>query len=114
MIFKYGDIIRLKEGVKPQMSLDVESFFSLPDDKNAKIKTYWSLPEEAFEIDVGNVYLKAEYARRLYWNVDAYDEETGLLNINVSYDPEGNVNPGAFCSLVTEEDVNIAMDDEGE
>ena len=104
MKFKYGDIIRLKDDAKPLMSLDAETFFSLPDDKNAKIKTYWSLPEDAFEIDdTGNVYLKSEYAKLLYWGVDAYDEETGLLNINVAHDPEGGVNCGAFCSWIDED-----------
>ena len=108
MKFKYGDIIRLKDDVKPLMSLDADTFFSLPDDKNAKTKTYWSLSEDAFEIDdTGNVYLKSEYAKRFRWNVDAYDEETGLLNINVAYDPEGDVNPGAFCSFITEDDIQI-------
>ena len=106
MKFKYGDIITLKDNVKPVMSLDAETFFSLHDDEKAKVKTYWSLPEYAFEIDdKGNVYLKSEYARRFRWGVDAYDEETGLLNVNVAYDPEGDVNPGAFCSFVGEGDV---------
>ena len=106
MTYKYGDIISLKDNIKPVMSLDAETFFTLPDDEKAKAKTYWSLPEEAFEIDdKGNVYLKSEYAKRFRWGVDAYDEETGLLNINVVYDPEGDVNPGAFCSFITEEDV---------
>ena len=31
MGFKYGDIIILKDGVKPQMSIDKEAFFNLPD-----------------------------------------------------------------------------------
>lgn len=105
---KCGDIIKLKDDVKPRMSLDAETFFSLPDDENAKVKTYWSLPEEAFEIDdIGNVYLKSEYAKRLYWNVDEVidTEEGSLLNINVAFDPEGDVNPGAFCSFITMDDV---------
>lgn len=72
MEFKYGDIISLKDGVMPQMSLDKEIFFSLPDDKDDKIKTYWSLPEDAFETDdMGFVYLKSEYAKKLRWGVDA-------------------------------------------
>lgn len=114
MTFKYGDIITLKDGAKPQMSLDAETFFNLPDDENAKIKTYWSLPEEAFETDdMGCVYLKSEYAKRLRWGVDAvikiHDDFGGYeydrLNINVAYDPEGDVNAGAFCSFVDDGDV---------
>ncbi len=66
MKLKYGDTIRLKDGVKPQMSLDAETFFSLIDDKDAEVKTYWSLPEDAFETDdMGFVYLKSEYAKKL-------------------------------------------------
>ena len=34
MTFSYGDIIVLKDGVKPQMSLDKETFFGLFDDDN--------------------------------------------------------------------------------
>ena len=106
MTFKYGDTIMLKDNAKPVMSLDAETFFGLPDDENAKVKTYWSLPEDAFEIDdMGNVYLKSEYARRFRWGVDAFFEETGILNVNVAFDPEGDVNPGAFCSFVNEEDI---------
>ena len=109
MKFKYGDIIQLKGGIKPQMSLDVETFFSLPDDEKALVKTYWGLPEEAFEIDdMGYVYLKSEYAVRLYWGVDdvtIIDNEYDRLNINVAYDPQGVVNAGAFCSFVNEGDV---------
>lgn len=106
MKFKYGDIIELKDDAKPVMSLDAETFFSLPDDESAKVKTYWGLSEDAFEVDdMGNVYLKSEYAKRFRWGVDSYDEETGLLNINVAYDPEGDVNVGAFCSWVSENDV---------
>lgn len=109
MKFKYGDIIQLKCGAKPQMSLDVETFFSLPDDEKALNKTYWGLPEEAFEIDdLGIVYLKSEYAKRFYWGVDdstRIDDEYERLNINVAYDPQGVVNAGAFCSFVNEEDI---------
>lgn len=109
MKFKYGDIIQLKDGAKPQMSLDVETFFSLPDDEKAQVKTYWGLPEEAFEIDdMGYVYLKSEYAKRLYWGVDdvtRIDNEYDRLNINVAYDPQGVVNVGAFCSFIDEEDI---------
>ena len=50
MKFKYGDIITLKDNVKPVMSLDAETFFSLPDDEKAKVKTYWSLPEHACQL----------------------------------------------------------------
>lgn len=104
--FKYGDIIALKSDVKPVMSLDAETFFSVPDNEDAKVKTYWGLTEDAFEIDdIGNVYLKAEYAKRFRWGVDYYDKDTGLLNINVSYDPIGDVNPGAFCSWVDRDDI---------
>ena len=106
MKFKYGDIIKLKDGVRPQMSLDVETFFNLPDDEKALAKTYWGLPEDAFEIDdMGYVYLKSEYAKRLYWGVDdvtRIDNEYDRLNINVAYDPQGVVNAGAFCSFVDE------------
>lgn len=114
MTFKYGDIITLKDDVKPQMSLDAETFFNIPDDENAKIKTYWSLPEDAFETDdMGYVYLKSEYAKKLRWGVDAvikiHDDFGGYeydrLNINVAYDPEGDVNAGAFCSFVDDSDV---------
>jgi hypothetical protein len=106
MTYEYGDIISLKENAKPVMSLDAETFFSFPDDEDAKIKTYWGLPEEAFEIDdIGSVYLLPKYARRFRWGVDAYSEITGQLNINVAYDPEGDVNPGAFCSWISIDDV---------
>lgn len=106
MIFKYGDIITLKDSVKPIMSLDAETFFNIPDDEDDKVKTYWGLSKDAFEIDdIGNVYLKSEYAKRFKWGVDSYDEETGLLNINVSFDPEGIVNVGAFCSWIGKYDV---------
>jgi len=111
MTFKYGDIITLKDGVMPQMSLDKETFFSLVDDEDAEIKTYWSLPEEAFETDdMGFVYLKSEYAKKLRWGVDAVittDDGHKRLNINVAYDPEGDVNCGAFCSWIDEDDVEI-------
>lgn len=106
MKYNYGNIISLKDNAKPVLSLDAETFFNLPDDKYTKAKTYWSLPEDAFEIDdMGNVYLKSEYAKRFRWGVDAHDEGTGILNINVAYDPEGDVNPGAFCSFITEDDI---------
>jgi hypothetical protein len=114
MTFKYGDIITLKDGVKPQMSLDAETFFNIPDDNNAEVKTYWGLPEYAFETDdMGFVFLKSEYAKKLRWGVDdvtrIYDEsgkyECDRLNINVAYDPEGDVNAGAFCSFVNDYDV---------
>jgi hypothetical protein len=138
MSYKYGDIIRLKEGVRPQMSLDIETFFKLSDeegiclneciedtdsgsesnkgnnDNNDKIKTYWGLPESAFETDdMGCVYLKSEYAKRLVWGVDdvtrIYDEfgvyEYDRLNINVAFDSEGVVNCGAFCSFVDDRDI---------
>ncbi len=129
MVYKYGDIIRLKEGVRPRMSLDIDTFFNLPDEdiengkengsgdgEKNKVRTFWGLPESAFETDdMGTVYLKAEYARRLVWAVDdvSEPEEYGcikdgcgsILNINVAYDPEGVVNCGAFCSFVNEEDV---------
>ncbi len=105
--FKYGDIITLKEGASPILSLDVETFLNLPDDENVKDdkKTYWSLPIEAFDFDdMGSVFLKSEYATRFRWGVDADVDD--LLNINVAYDPEGNVNPGAFCSWIEKEMVN--------
>ncbi len=114
MTYKYGDIIKLKDGVKPQMCLDIDTFFNLPDDECRTGKTFWGLPEEAFETDdSGSVYLKADYAKRLVWCVDdvtvVCDElgsnEHYRLNINVAYDPEGVVNCGAFCSYVDEEDV---------
>jgi len=116
MTLKYGDTIRLKDGVMPQMSLDAETFFSLVDDENAEVKTYWSLPEEAFETDdMGFVYLKSEYAKKLVWGVDAVvriNNELGefdynRLNINVAFDPEGDVNCGAFCSWIDEDDVFV-------
>lgn len=142
MTYKYGDIIRLKDNARPQMSLDAETFFNLPDeaededkdndnnvnngnngnndnndnnDKNDKIKTYWGLPESAFETDDwGYVYLKSEYAKRLVWGVDEviriHDDfgayEYDWLNINVAYDPEGIVNCGAFCSFVSGDDID--------
>lgn len=103
MKFKYGDIIRLKECAKPQLTLDAETFLGLVDDEKADVKTYWSLPKDAFDIDdMGFVYLKSEYSSKLVWGVDAVVEEDGIcrLNINVAYDPEGDVNCGAFCSWV--------------
>lgn len=119
MTFKYGDIISLKDGVKPQMSLDAETFFNLSDDDNTEIKTYWGLPEIAFEMDdKGFVYLMAEYAKRLQWGIDAVvrigDEDNGdnwynRININVAFDPEGDVNCGAFCSWINEEDILIGV-----
>ena len=137
MTYKYGNVIRLKEGVRPQMSLDVETFFNLSDEdddncnefdeckdcskgnnnnngNNDKIKTYWGLPEEAFETDdMGYVYLKSEYAKRLVWGIDdvtrIHDDfggyEYSRLNINVAFDPEGIVNCGAFCSFVNDGDI---------
>lgn len=116
MAFKYGDIIRLKDGVIPQMSLDAETFFNLVDDENAEIKTYWGLPVDAFETDdMGFVYLKSEYAKKLVWGVDSVVEinddigkfEYNRLNINVAYDPDGIVNCGAFCSWINEDDIDI-------
>ena len=116
MTFKYGDTIRLKDGVRPQMSLDAETFFSLVDDDSAEVKTYWSLPEEAFETDdMGFVYLKSEYAKKLVWGVDSVvrinnelgEFEYNRLNINVAFDPEGDVNCGAFCSWINDDDVDI-------
>lgn len=124
-MYKYGDIIRLKEGAMPQLSLDAETFFNLPDEKDDKVgeyndcndvktKTYWGLPESAFETDgMGSVYLKSEYAKRLVWSVDAvirvHDDfgvcEYDRLNINVAFDSEGVVNCGAFCSFVDECDI---------
>lgn len=77
MAYKYGDTIRLKDGVMPQMSLDKETFFNLPDEEddknnesnesnNNKDKTYWGLPEGTFKTDgIGFVYLKSEYAKRI-------------------------------------------------
>lgn len=121
MIYKYGDIIRLKEHTKPQMSLDAKTFFSLPDDENAEIRTYWGLSEDAFETDnMGYVYLKSEYAKRLVWGVDdvtrIYDDFGGVeynrLNINVAFDPEGDVNCGAFCSFVNECDIDTVEHDD--
>lgn len=147
MAYKYGNIIRLKEGVRPQMSLDVETFFNLSDedyescnefdgckdcsksnngnkgnnDNDDKIKTYWGLPEDAFETDdMGYVYLKSEYAKRLVWGVDdvtrIHDDfgwyEYDRLNINVAFDPEGVVNCGAFCSFVNGCDIdNVSHND---
>lgn len=144
MSYRYGDIIRLKEGVMPQMSLDVDTFFNLSDEEsdnienndnsnesnkgndcnrcnNSKVKTYWGLPEDAFETDdMGYVYLKSEYAKRLVWGVDdvtrIYDDFGGYgydrLNINVAFDQEGVVNSGAFCSFVNDDDVdNTDCDD---
>lgn len=122
MTLKYGDTIRLKDGVMPQMSLDADTFFSLVDDENAEIKTYWSLPEEAFEIDdMGFVYLKSEFAKKLVWGVDCVvriDNDSSnsdnrnsdndihyRININVAFDPEGDVNCGAFCSWIDGDDV---------
>jgi hypothetical protein len=124
MSYKYGDTIRLKDGVMPQLSLDAETFFNLPDEEDdnvvecnngngGKIKTYWGLPESAFETDMGYVYLKSEYAKRFVWGVDAvigiHDDFGGCeydrLNINVAFDPEGVVNSGAFCSFVNECDI---------
>ncbi len=130
MIHKYGDTIRLKEGVRPQMSLDADTFFNLSDEytcncndcssgKNDRTKTYWGLPEDAFEKDdMGFVYLKSEYAKRLVWGVDdvtiIHDNFGGQdycrLNINVAFDPEGVVNCGAFCSFVDDVDVDIDAD----
>ena len=96
MAYKYGDTIRLKDGVMPQMSLDKETFFNLPDeadDKNNesnesngdKDKTYWGLHEDAFEIDdMGFVYLKSEYAKTLVWGVDAVirvHDDFGCMNM---------------------------------
>lgn len=133
MSYKYGDIIRLKEGVTPQMSLDVDTFFNLSDEEginlnddvdcnNDQVKTYWGLPGRAFETDdMGYVYLKSEYAKRLVWGVDdvtrIYDDfggyEYSRLNINVAFDPEGIVNSGAFCSFVDDGDIDTAeCDDE--
>jgi hypothetical protein len=135
MSYKYGDTIRLKEGVKPQMSLDAETFFNLSDEegihlneginnsdndeeqhdvKDDQVKTYWGLPKDAFETDdMGYVYLKSEYAKRLVWGVDAviriHDDFGGYeydrLNINVAFDSEGIVNAGAFCSFVDDSDI---------
>lgn len=109
MTFKYGDTIRLKDGVMPQMSLDAETFFNLVDDKNTEIKTYWGLPEEAFETDdMGFVYLKSEYAKKLVWGVDdatRVDDNHYRININVAFDPDGIVNCGAFCSWIDDDDV---------
>ncbi len=122
MNYRYGSVIRLKDGVRPQMSLDIETFFNLADEdtgdcdggRDNKVKTYWGLPETAFETDdMGFVYLKSEYAKRLWWGVDdvirIHDDFSGQeydrLNINVVFDPEGDVNCGAFCSFVDEWDV---------
>jgi hypothetical protein len=125
MAYKYGDTIRLKDGVMPQMSLDKETFFNLSDEEDdngrkcnddncSKAKTYWGLPESAFETDdMGFVYLKPEYAKRFVWGVDdvtrIHDGFGGhdydRLNINVAFDPEGIVNSGAFCSFVNEDDI---------
>jgi hypothetical protein len=125
MAYKYGDIIRLKDGAMPQMSLDKETFFNLPDqeDENSgehkkgngdKCNTYWGLPEEAFETDdMGFVYLKSECAKRFAWGVDDVAEiddcfgvyEYDRLNISVAFDPEGIVNAGAFCSFVNDCDI---------
>lgn len=125
MAYKYGDTIRLKDGVMPQMSLDKKTFFNLPDeedDKNNesnegnsnKDKTYWGLPEGVFETDdMGFVYLKSEYAKRFVWGVDDVirindgfgEYEYDRLNINVAFDPEGVVNTGAFCSFVNDCDI---------
>ncbi len=113
MKFKYGDIIRLKEDAKPQLTLDAETFLGLVDDEKADVKTYWSLPENAFDIDdMGFVYLKSEYASKLVWGVDAVIEEDGVcrLNINVAYDTEGDVNCGAFCSWVDCNEVECNSD----
>ena len=135
MVYKYGDTIRLKDDVMPQLSLDAETFFNLPDEEDeyvrecnngngSKIKTYWGLPETAFETDMGYVYLNSEYAKRFVWGVDAviriHDDFGGYeydrLNINVAFDPEGVVNSGAFCSfvnwcdIVTEECDNTKKD----
>ena len=111
MAFKYGDIITLKDGVKPQMSLDEETFFNLVDDEDAKVRTYWGLPEDAFETDdMGFVYLRSEYAKKLRWGVDAVittEDGCRRLNINVAYDPEGDVNVGAYCSWIDEDDVEV-------
>jgi hypothetical protein len=126
MAYKYGDTIRLKDGVMPQMSLDKETFFNLPDEEDDndnkccnsngdKTRTYWGLPESAFETDdMGFVYLKSEYSKRLVWGVDdvikIHDDfgwyEYDRLNINVAYDPECVVNSGAFCSFVNDSDVD--------
>ena len=125
MTYKHGDIIKLKEGVRPQMSLDMKTFFNLSDeytcghndcrnDDSGKVKTYWGLPESAFETDgMEYVYLKSEYAKGLVWCVDdvtrIYDGFGGYefyrLNINVAFDPEGTVSCGAFCSFVNDGDI---------
>lgn len=132
MTYKYGDIIRLKDGARPQMSLDADTFFNLPDedddssnesndDIGNKIRTYWGLPESAFELDdMGHVCLKSEYAKKLVWGVDEvtriHDEFGGYeydwLNINVTFDPEGVVNSGAFCSFVSGNDIDTGKRDE--
>lgn len=125
MSYRYGDTIKLKDGVKPQLSLDAKTFFNLSDEEDDndkecdsgngdKIKTYWGLSESAFETDdMGYVYLKSDYAKRLVWSVDdatrIYDDFGGYeydrLNINVAFDPEGVVNSGAFCSFVNDGDI---------
>lgn len=106
---KYGDIIKLKDDVMPQMSLDVDTFFSLCDKEDIDEVKCWGLPVGAFEVDdMGFVYLKSEYAKELVWAIDEvieFNDGDVRLNINVAYDPNGIVNCGAFCSYINENDV---------
>ena len=93
--------IMLKEGASPVLSLDEETFLEQCEEDG----TFWGLPIEAFDIEMGSVYLLPEYAIRFVWSVDGFidTENDGVinrLNIAVAWDPDKIVNPGSFCSFI--------------
>jgi hypothetical protein len=106
--YKYGDIIILKQDAKPELTITLDMF--LESDEVINEKTYNSLPLDAFEFDYvyEKVYLKPEYASEFIWHVDEQFDD--LLNISVAY-PEGDVNPGSFCSFISVNDVETINDD---
>ncbi len=69
--YKYGDVIKLKPNANVAIS-----------------GTYDDSPPQ-------------KWIRNGDWNVDAYESDTGMLNINLLNGPY----PGAFCSWVHEKDV---------
>ena len=101
-----GKTTMLKEGTSPVLSLDEETFLEQYEEDG----NFWGLPIEAFNIEMGSVYLLPEYAVRYIWTIDdeidtENDGVINWLNIAVAYDPDGTVNPGSFCSYIDIEDI---------
>ena len=99
--------IMLKEGVSPVLSLDEETFLEQYEEDG----NFWGLPLEAFNIEMGSVYLLPEYAVKYVWSIDDEidTEDDGVidrLNIAVAFDYDRVVNPGSFCSFVDVVDVD--------